>query len=223
CSSGRCTEEPASLSCATASSSDNHHRKCARAVRCTDPVSGYGRTENQWVPDQAHTGDFTVESIDTTVSLQGTADSTSICKSDAGAPVLSGGKLVAVASLSHQAGCLLPRLIATVLTSDCGGASGPAPSLSSEHRSVSTAFGKSSNKIPASGGNVEHRATTMSIMRQNHRDLCVDEVPVSHPVSGLAAAMKAYHGSLRQHACPSIKDFAGLEVEPAQVVVEVDV
>ncbi|MEU6645318.1 FG-GAP-like repeat-containing protein [Saccharomonospora sp. NPDC046836] len=70
-------------------------------------VSGYGRTENQWVPDQAHTGDFTIGTVDATeLSLQGSTGNASICKGDAGAPVLSEGKLVAVASRSYQAGCL---------------------------------------------------------------------------------------------------------------------
>lgn len=73
----------------------------------TVQVSGYGRTHDEWVPGQAHTADFAIESVDATeLVLHGATADASICKGDAGAPVLSNGQLIAVASRSYQAGCL---------------------------------------------------------------------------------------------------------------------
>ncbi|MER7078497.1 FG-GAP-like repeat-containing protein [Saccharopolyspora kobensis] len=69
-------------------------------------VSGFGRTADQWVPAQAHTGEFTVDSVGSgTLNLQGSGEA-NICKGDAGGPVLRDGELVAVASGSYQAGCI---------------------------------------------------------------------------------------------------------------------
>ncbi|MFJ1614135.1 FG-GAP-like repeat-containing protein [Streptomyces sp. NPDC088251] len=70
---------------------------------------GYGRTANSWVPDRLHAGTFAVTRTDaTTVAV--TRDGGSICKGDAGGPALreKDGKaeLVAVHSMSWQAGCL---------------------------------------------------------------------------------------------------------------------
>lgn len=70
-------------------------------------TSGYGRTADQWVPDQPRTGEFTIGSVATgAVNLRGTAAGTSICKGDAGGPVLRDGQIIAVAGGSHQSGCL---------------------------------------------------------------------------------------------------------------------
>ncbi|WP_170301424.1 FG-GAP-like repeat-containing protein [Saccharopolyspora hirsuta] len=69
-------------------------------------ASGYGRTADQWVPADAHTGEFTVDSVGSgTLHLRGSGES-NICKGDAGGPVLRDGELVAVASGSYQAGCI---------------------------------------------------------------------------------------------------------------------
>ena len=74
-------------------------------------ASGYGRTTETWVPDQPHTGDFTVQSVRTgMVDIQGASTEASICKGDAGGPILrttaDGVALVGVASGSWQHGCL---------------------------------------------------------------------------------------------------------------------
>ncbi|MDA3625656.1 FG-GAP-like repeat-containing protein [Saccharopolyspora sp. WRP15-2] len=74
-------------------------------------ASGYGRTTDQWVPAEAHTGEFTVESVGSgSLNLQGADDNANICKGDAGGPVLrtgdQGPEIVAVASGSRQAGCI---------------------------------------------------------------------------------------------------------------------
>ncbi|WP_206433876.1 trypsin-like serine protease, partial [Streptomyces sp. ADI95-17] len=72
-------------------------------------VVGYGRTGNSWVPDRLHSGAFSVTQADaTTVAV--TRDGGSICKGDAGGPALREKdgtvELVAVHSMSWQAGCL---------------------------------------------------------------------------------------------------------------------
>lgn len=70
-------------------------------------VSGHGRTATEWVPAQPSAAEFTVDSVAaTTLILQGSVDGTSVCLGDAGGPVLADGQLVAVASGSHQGGCL---------------------------------------------------------------------------------------------------------------------
>ncbi|SEC21022.1 Repeat domain-containing protein [Amycolatopsis tolypomycina] len=68
-------------------------------------LAGWGRTDTEWLPNEAHTGKFTVSaSSATTLSLTGAADA---CKGDAGAPVFrADGTLVAVAGASWQHGCL---------------------------------------------------------------------------------------------------------------------
>ncbi|WP_198284929.1 FG-GAP-like repeat-containing protein [Saccharomonospora cyanea] len=79
----------------------------APAPSDTVQISGYGRTAEEWIPRQSHTGDFAVQAVDSSMlSLQGTTEETSVCKGDAGGPVLRGGELVAVAGGSHQAGCV---------------------------------------------------------------------------------------------------------------------
>ncbi|MEV5566792.1 trypsin-like serine protease [Streptomyces sp. NPDC052196] len=70
---------------------------------------GYGRTSDTWVPNRPHAGAFTVtQTGPTTVAV--TSNGGSICMGDAGGPALreteGGVELVAVHSVSWQAGCL---------------------------------------------------------------------------------------------------------------------
>ncbi|MFD5548798.1 S1 family peptidase [Streptomyces goshikiensis] len=72
---------------------------------------GYGRTKDEWVPNRAHAGAFSVQaSGETTVALEPTSAGAAICKGDTGGPALreSDGKveLAAVNSASWQGGCL---------------------------------------------------------------------------------------------------------------------
>nr|WP_239071959.1 FG-GAP-like repeat-containing protein [Amycolatopsis sp. SID8362] len=70
-------------------------------------VSGWGRTSDTWVPNQAHVATFTAPaSTATTLSLTG-ANGADACKGDAGAPVFrQNGTVAAVVSSSWQHGCL---------------------------------------------------------------------------------------------------------------------
>ncbi|MFJ7272002.1 RICIN domain-containing protein [Streptomyces sp. NPDC099050] len=73
-------------------------------------VLGFGRTKTEWVPNKAHTGAFTVSSVNGGVlGLNASGDSV-ICKGDTGGPALrqkdGGLELVAVNSRSWQGGCL---------------------------------------------------------------------------------------------------------------------
>jgi hypothetical protein len=81
----------------------------AAATGDTVRVAGFGRTQNEWVPDRLHTAAFTVGAVGTS-TLEITADQASPCKGDAGGPALrqSGGvsQLVALNSLSWQGGCI---------------------------------------------------------------------------------------------------------------------
>ncbi|MFE7773922.1 S1 family peptidase [Streptomyces sp. NPDC057445] len=72
---------------------------------------GYGRTKDEWVPNRAHVGAFSVQAAgETTVALEPTSAGAAICKGDTGGPALreSDGKveLAAVNSVSWQGGCL---------------------------------------------------------------------------------------------------------------------
>ncbi|MFE0510722.1 trypsin-like serine protease, partial [Streptomyces sp. NPDC058964] len=74
-------------------------------------AAGFGRTHDQWIPDQVHAAAFTVQNVgDTTVDLAGKSDGAAICKGDTGGPVLTtaGGRsaVAGVSSLSWQGGCL---------------------------------------------------------------------------------------------------------------------
>ncbi|WIV57051.1 FG-GAP-like repeat-containing protein [Amycolatopsis nalaikhensis] len=68
-------------------------------------LTGWGRTATDWVPNEAHSGKFTVAaSTATTLSLTGTDGDA--CKGDAGAPLVrADGTVVAVAGRSWQHGC----------------------------------------------------------------------------------------------------------------------
>ncbi|WP_290061033.1 FG-GAP-like repeat-containing protein [Amycolatopsis solani] len=70
-------------------------------------LAGWGRTADEWVPDQVHVASFTTSSsTSTTLSLTGT-DGADACKGDAGAPVFRpGGTVAGVVSSSWQHGCL---------------------------------------------------------------------------------------------------------------------
>ncbi|MCX5374981.1 FG-GAP-like repeat-containing protein [Streptomyces sp. NBC_00091] len=72
-------------------------------------TAGFGRTKTAWVPGTVHTGAFDTLSVDaTTLALKGKGDTgDTICKGDAGGPVLNtSGELVGISSRSWQAGCL---------------------------------------------------------------------------------------------------------------------
>ncbi|MFB6806498.1 RICIN domain-containing protein [Streptomyces sp. NPDC056387] len=86
-------------------------------VATTAPVAGeeltalgFGRTKTEWVPDRAHTGVFTVASLDGGVlGLTASGDAV-VCKGDAGGPAVrrkdGSVELAAVNSRSWQGGCL---------------------------------------------------------------------------------------------------------------------
>jgi hypothetical protein len=69
-------------------------------------VVGWGRTQDEWVPAQAHAAQFTApSSTPTTLALTGT-NGADACKGDAGAPVVrQNGTIAAVAGASWQHGC----------------------------------------------------------------------------------------------------------------------
>ncbi|MFD9564598.1 FG-GAP-like repeat-containing protein [Streptomyces sp. NPDC059994] len=75
-------------------------------------VIGFGRTKDEWVPESAHAGSFTVGSTDGTTFTMDKESGTeaSLCKGDAGAPAFreKDGKveLVGINSRSWQGGCL---------------------------------------------------------------------------------------------------------------------
>ncbi|MFD9515332.1 trypsin-like serine protease [Streptomyces mirabilis] len=71
-------------------------------------AAGFGRTREEWVPDQVHAAAFTVQNTAaTTLDLAGKSDGAAICKGDTGGPVLgTTGVVVGVSSLSWQGGCL---------------------------------------------------------------------------------------------------------------------
>lgn len=73
-------------------------------VGATTSASGFGRTDDQWIPALPHSAGFTVTgSTATTLALTGAADT---CKGDAGGPVLTAtGALTGVNSTSWQHGC----------------------------------------------------------------------------------------------------------------------
>ncbi|MEU8779147.1 FG-GAP-like repeat-containing protein [Streptomyces sp. NPDC048606] len=70
-------------------------------------TAGFGRTKTEWVVDKPHTGTFIIGSTDaTTLTLNGRGSDT-ICKGDAGGPLLDpAGDLIGVNSRSWQGGCL---------------------------------------------------------------------------------------------------------------------
>ncbi|MFI1163380.1 trypsin-like serine protease [Streptomyces sp. NPDC020801] len=74
-------------------------------------AAGFGRTREEWVPDQVHAATFTVQNLNaTTMDLAAKSDGAAICKGDTGGPALTtaGGHsaVLGVNSLSGQGGCL---------------------------------------------------------------------------------------------------------------------
>lgn len=75
-------------------------------------VAGYGRTAQEWRNEVLYAGEFQVESVSAiAVGIAGTApDRVSLCKGDAGGPVVREGQehpeVVAVVEATWQAGCL---------------------------------------------------------------------------------------------------------------------
>ncbi|WP_175530028.1 FG-GAP-like repeat-containing protein [Actinopolyspora lacussalsi] len=72
--------------------------------------AGYGRTATDWTPNTAHTGTFDVQSVSSgSATVLGTTEQSSICKGDAGGPVLrlvnETVQLVGLNSASWQHGC----------------------------------------------------------------------------------------------------------------------
>ncbi|MFF7634362.1 trypsin-like serine protease [Kitasatospora sp. NPDC008050] len=74
-------------------------------------IAGWGRTKDEWVPQQAHAGAFGVDSADaTTLAISPKTKGAAVCKGDTGGPVLreknGAVELAAIASRSWQGGCL---------------------------------------------------------------------------------------------------------------------
>jgi hypothetical protein len=72
-------------------------------------IAGYGRTATEWLPDSAYAANFDVQTVaGGTIGIDSVQ--ASLCKGDAGAPVLrtSGGavQIAAVAGASWQKGCM---------------------------------------------------------------------------------------------------------------------
>jgi hypothetical protein len=69
---------------------------------------GYGRTKDEWVPERAHTGSFTVDLVNpTTLAISpGSPGAGALCKGDAGGPVLdAGGRVIGVVTAAWDGGC----------------------------------------------------------------------------------------------------------------------
>ncbi|WBB76289.1 trypsin-like serine protease [Micromonospora sp. WMMD1128] len=74
-------------------------------------AAGFGRTATEWVPDELHAGAFTVTGVTAdTLTVDGSASAASLCRGDAGGPLLRTGagepQLVALHDRSWQGGCL---------------------------------------------------------------------------------------------------------------------
>ncbi|MEU2718324.1 S1 family peptidase [Streptomyces sp. NPDC007205] len=74
-------------------------------------AAGYGRTREEWVPDQVHTATFTVQNTAaTTLDLAAKSDGAAVCQGDTGGPALTTANghtaVVGVDSRSWQGGCL---------------------------------------------------------------------------------------------------------------------
>ncbi|MGY0006191.1 trypsin-like serine protease [Micromonospora sp. I033] len=72
---------------------------------------GFGRTATEWVPNKLHGGTFAVTGVGAeTLAIDGSGTSASLCKGDAGGPLLRVGtqpaQLVALHDSSWQGGCL---------------------------------------------------------------------------------------------------------------------
>ncbi|MFI2711059.1 S1 family peptidase [Micromonospora sp. NPDC018662] len=74
-------------------------------------AAGFGRTATEWVPNKLHAGTFTVTGVAAdALTVDGSGTSASLCKGDAGGPLLRTGagqpQLVALHDSSWQGGCL---------------------------------------------------------------------------------------------------------------------
>lgn len=74
-------------------------------------AAGFGRTATEWVPNKLHGGTFAVTGVAAdSVTIDGSATAASLCKGDAGGPLLRVGtgapELVALHESSWQGGCL---------------------------------------------------------------------------------------------------------------------
>ncbi|MCG8968301.1 trypsin-like serine protease [Streptomyces sp. CL12-4] len=72
-------------------------------------VAGHGRTAQEWAPLAAHTGTFSVASVDGGDLVMQGSSGAAVCQGDAGGPVVrtvdGRPELVAVSSRSNQVGC----------------------------------------------------------------------------------------------------------------------
>ncbi|GLY06608.1 FG-GAP-like repeat-containing protein [Actinoplanes sp. NBRC 101535] len=69
--------------------------------------AGWGRTATTWVPDQPHRADFQVTQVSgVTAELTAAAADAALCKGDAGAPLVRGSDVLALAASAGQRGCL---------------------------------------------------------------------------------------------------------------------
>jgi Trypsin/FG-GAP-like repeat len=70
-------------------------------------VAGWGRSATVWVPEQPHRADFRVEKVSgTALGLVSADGAASLCRGDAGAPLLRGDDVVALATAGGQRNCL---------------------------------------------------------------------------------------------------------------------
>ncbi|MEU7167403.1 FG-GAP-like repeat-containing protein [Streptomyces morookaense] len=74
-------------------------------------VAGYGRTKDEWVPNNLHYGKFAVGSVkDTSIGITAKSDDAAVCQGDTGGPAyrVVGGRyeLAGINSMSGQGGCL---------------------------------------------------------------------------------------------------------------------
>ncbi|MGV9244330.1 FG-GAP-like repeat-containing protein [Streptomyces sp. NPDC003710] len=68
---------------------------------------GFGRTKDEWVPGRAHTGSFTVDTVNaSTLAISPANGGGALCQGDAGGPVLNArGNLIGVVDASWNGGC----------------------------------------------------------------------------------------------------------------------
>ncbi|MEV1320784.1 trypsin-like serine protease [Micromonospora arborensis] len=93
-------------------------------------AAGFGRTATEWSPNQLHAGAFAVSTVaGQSLTIDGTDAATTLCKGDAGGPLVRAGsgapQLVALHDRSWQGGCLAEsetrRTATEVRVDDLGG------------------------------------------------------------------------------------------------------
>lgn len=97
--------------------------------------AGFGRTATEWIPQQPHTGSFSVDSVDgAAITVSASTPGAALCAGDSGAPgvrsTANGPELVAVNSRSWQNGCLY------VETSNSGASASRVDDLTDWIRSI---------------------------------------------------------------------------------------